>query len=84
MLGNKDTDIKKSFGIVLRQLRTSAGLSQEDLALDADVERNYISLIELGKNSPTINVIFKLSKALNIPPSNMIKLLEKEINQIRD
>lgn len=36
------------FGRVLRRLRKTAGLTQEQLALEAGVERNYVSLIERG------------------------------------
>lgn len=84
MLGDKEDAIKNSIGIVLRQLRTKAKLSQEDLALEANLQRNYVSLIELGKNNPTINVIFKLSVALNIKPSNLIMLVEKQIKNSQD
>lgn len=39
-----------AFGRVLRKLRLAAGLSQEQLGLEAGVQRNFISLIETGQN----------------------------------
>jgi transcriptional regulator with XRE-family HTH domain len=81
MLGKQKIDPIRSFGRVLRRLRKSSGLSQEALALDAGVQRNYISLLELGRNQPTINVIFRLSKALEIKPAKLIQLVEDEISK---
>jgi len=71
-------EIKSSTGKVLRKLRLKAGLTQEQLALDADIRRTYVSLIELGQNQPTVTTIFKISKALKISPSKLIKLVETE------
>ncbi len=68
-----------AFGQVLRELRKEAGLSQEQLAFEAGIERNFVSLIERGVNQPTIRVIFKLSAALQILPSKMLKLVEEKI-----
>ena len=68
-----------AFGLVLRTLRKKAGLSQEQLALSAGVERNFVSLIERGINQPTIRVIFKLSNALQISPSEVVKAVEHHL-----
>lgn len=68
-----------AFGLVLRTLRKKAGLSQEQLALEAGVERNFVSLIERGVNQPTIRVIFKLANALQISPSEIVKAVEQHL-----
>ena len=68
-----------AFGLVLRELRKEAGLSQEQLAFEAGVERNFVSLIERGINQPSIRVIFKLAAALQILPSAMLSLVEEKI-----
>jgi transcriptional regulator with XRE-family HTH domain len=69
-----------AFGHVLRKARKNAKLSQEELALQAGVERNFVSLIERGVNQPTVRVIFKLSKALKLLPSELIFRTEHETN----
>lgn len=79
MLGKQKTPVDVVFGIVLRRVRKEANLSQEALALEADLQRNYISLIELGTNQPTITTIFKLAKALKIKPNELIGLVEQEM-----
>ncbi|MBB3119019.1 helix-turn-helix domain-containing protein [Pseudoduganella violacea] len=68
-----------AFGQVLRALRRDAGLSQEQLAFAAEIERNFVSLIERGVNQPSIRVIFKLAQALGLPPSKMIFLVEEKL-----
>ncbi len=78
MLGkNRPPSTTQAFGLALRQFRKKAGLTQEELALEAGIERNYVSLIELGRNQPTVSVIFKLASALNIKPSKLIVATEK-------
>lgn len=62
----------EAFGLVLRQLRLAQGLSQEKLAFEADLERNFISLLELGQRAPSLGTIFKLAKALQIKPSALV------------
>ena len=80
MLGIRKKQPNIAFGKVLRRLRIELGLSQEALALSAELQRNYISLMELGQNQPTITTIFKLADALDIKPSMLIDLVEKEID----
>ena len=66
-----------AYGRVLRKLRLAAGLSQEQLGLEAGVQRNFISLIETGQNQPTIGTLFKLAGALGVKPSKMVAEAEK-------
>ena len=42
------------------------GLTQEDLAYSADVDRTYIGYIENGKNNVTIAMLYKIAKALKL------------------
>lgn len=69
----------QAFGQALRNLRNQRGWSQSELALRADVDRNYISLIELGKNSPSVRVVFRLCDAFDITPSALLKDVEKRM-----
>ena len=78
MLGKLKIQPHKAFGQVLRALRLERGLSQEALALEAGIQRNYVSLIERGINQPTVTIIFKLSAALEMQPSQLIELVETE------
>jgi len=64
---------------VLRQLRQQAGLSQEKLAFDAELDRNYVSLLELGRNSASVKTIFKLAPALGVTVAELMGLVEASL-----
>jgi transcriptional regulator with XRE-family HTH domain len=55
----------------LRILRKQKGLSQEELAFQAGINRNYVGQIEREEKSPTIDVIEKLSVSLGVVPSTL-------------
>ena len=68
--------IVEVFGKVLRELREANHLSQEKLAEYCELDWTYISPLERGLRQPTITTIFKLAKALNISPSQLIEKVE--------
>lgn len=74
---------EQAFGEVLRELRLRRKLSQEALALEADLERNYISLLELGKNSASIKTLFKLAPVLDLSVSEMLSKVEARLHANR-
>ena len=74
-------EISNAFGKALRDQRVKAGLTQEQLGLEADLRRTFISLLELGQQQPTITTIFKLAKALNLLPSELISEVESLVDR---
>ena len=66
-------------GKVIREYRTKKGISQEVLSGLAGLDRTHYSKIERGLRSPTIETIFKIAHALEIPPHEIIKSIEKAI-----
>ena len=68
--------LEKGFGSALRDLRNQRALSQEALAFEAELARNYISQLELGSKSPSLRTIFKLCTVLEISPSDMIDTVQ--------
>jgi transcriptional regulator with XRE-family HTH domain len=50
----------------LRRIRVAKGISQERLAYDSGMDRSYVSGIERGIENPTIDVIDRLAKVLEI------------------
>jgi transcriptional regulator with XRE-family HTH domain len=58
-------DIKQKFGKNLKRLRLEKGISQETLALTANLDRTYIPSIEKGLRNVSITVLEKLAIALN-------------------
>lgn len=74
---------EEAFGEILRELRTARGLSQEALALEAGLQRNYVSLLERGKNSASIKTLFKLSPILNVSVAMMMSQVEARMHRQR-
>ena len=70
-------DLPQAFGEVLRKHRKQAGMTQEQLGFEAGVERNYVSMLELGQRQPTIGTLFGLARALRVQPSALVKDLEE-------
>lgn len=56
------------FGANLRAVRTGAGLSQEALAYEAEVDRAAISVYERGGREPNLRTVLKLARALRLSP----------------
>lgn len=77
-----EQNIPLVFGKVLRKLRLAAGLTQEELGFKADLQRKYISLLELGDQQPTLTSICKLSAALNIKPGRILDLMDEDGDDI--
>jgi transcriptional regulator with XRE-family HTH domain len=57
----------------LRSLRRRHGLSQEELAHRADIDRTYISALERGVYGATIDVLEKLARALDVQVWELLK-----------
>lgn len=59
-------DIKQKVGKRVKELRNTLGVSQEELADMAELDRTYITSVECGRRNISIVNIEKLAKALNI------------------
>lgn len=71
------------FGAVLREHRLRAELTQEQLAFEADIRRNYVSMLELGQNQPTLTMLFALAAALKCAPSDLLADVERKMQRMR-
>ncbi len=57
----------------IRSLRVARGLSQEALAVDAEIDRTYVSRLERGLENPTVAVLERLTRALNVPIGDLFR-----------
>jgi transcriptional regulator with XRE-family HTH domain len=74
---NSPRKLAEAFGAVLREARMERGLSQEDLGFESGYHRTYVSLLERGLKSPSLQTIFELARALNIQPSDLLTRIER-------
>lgn len=63
--------IEEQLGLRIRYLRKEKNLSIEDLALEAEINKNYLSDLERGRRNPSIKVINRLAKSLEITLSEL-------------
>lgn len=76
-MGNAETnEIAVVFGKVLRNARAERGITQEELAFRAGVDRTFIYRIERGIRQPTISTIIGLAQALGISSGDLVSQVE--------
>lgn len=73
----------KAFGIVLREIRTERCQTQEALAFDSGLDRTYISLLELGGRSPTLDTMMALCLALDVSLTSVSSRIEEVMREDR-
>jgi transcriptional regulator with XRE-family HTH domain len=70
-------DLRDVFATNLRRLRHAKGLSQDDLAYEAEVSRSYLSQIEKGVFYASLKIVGKLASALDVEPAELLRLPPK-------
>lgn len=66
-------NVNKQLGMRIRYLRKQKGMSQEDLALDSNVNKNYISDLERGTRNPTVVILERIAISLGVDLSSLFK-----------
>jgi transcriptional regulator with XRE-family HTH domain len=67
-------DLREPFAANLRRLRHAKGLSQDDLAYEAEVSRSYLSQLEKGVFYASLKIIGRLCEVLEVEPAELLKL----------
>jgi transcriptional regulator with XRE-family HTH domain len=70
-------DLREVFASNLRRLRHAKGLSQDDLAYEAEISRSYLSQLEKGAFYASLKIIGKLAIALGVEPAELLRLPPK-------
>jgi len=71
-------NIEQIFGAVLQRHRSARGISQEELAFQAGVDRTFVSRLERGIRQPTITTLIGIGQALGISAADLVRETEKE------
>ena len=67
-------EVLVDLGAAIRSARMEMGLSQEVLAVDAELDRSYVGGIERGEHNLTLINLQKLAVALKIKPSKLLQI----------
>ncbi|MHA3772636.1 helix-turn-helix domain-containing protein [Verrucomicrobiota bacterium sgz303538] len=70
--------LRKAFASVLKSLRAEKGLSQEELGFRANLHRTYISQLERGQKSPTLDSVSEICAVLDIRVSELLRRVEEQ------
>lgn len=62
----------KAFGAKVKKLRLEKGMSQEQVAMEAGIERSYMGAIERGERNPSYDKILSIAKAIKVKPSELL------------
>jgi transcriptional regulator with XRE-family HTH domain len=65
--------VLRAVGRQMQRLRKTAGLSQDELANQVELHRNYIGLIERGERNPTLLNLAKIAHALGVPLATLFE-----------
>ena len=74
---------EEAFGLVIKELRKTRGISQEKLAFKGNLDRTFISLLERGLRKPTLTTIIQLSNALEVEPDKLVALVMNKLMEKR-
>ena len=74
----------KAFGVVLSRLRARQNISQERFAISAEIARSHLTELENGKKVPRLDTLFRLAEALEMRPSELLRLAEEEMGLRQD
>jgi transcriptional regulator with XRE-family HTH domain len=66
-------DLREVFATNLRRLRHAKGLSQDDLAYEAEVSRSYLSQLEKGTFYASLKILDKLARVLDVEPAELLR-----------
>jgi transcriptional regulator with XRE-family HTH domain len=65
-------DLRRLVGTNVRYWRTRLGVSQEELAFRSQLHRTYVSGVERGVRNPTVVIVGRLAKALQVDPQELL------------
>lgn len=69
-MGGNPTKLRRAFGLALRQVRKARGLTQEDFSDTSS--RTYVSSLERGMKSPTLDKVERLAETLKVHPLTLL------------
>ena len=68
----KDDEVLKSIGAKIREFRVNKEISQETLANECEIDYSQVNRMELGKVNFSISNLFRIARALNVDPKELL------------
>lgn len=70
-----------AFGRIVRRCRLSRGWTQENLAFESNLDRTYVTALEAGQSSPTLNTMHSVAEALGLSLEELGRRLDAELTE---
>jgi transcriptional regulator with XRE-family HTH domain len=83
MRPSRNALLLQALGVALKERRRELGLTQEDVAGAAEIDRPFITLIESASKQPTVSVLWKLAAALDLTPAEFAARVDLRYQAIR-
>lgn len=77
MRSNQDPELLRAFAAELKVRRTALEISQDALAIDANVNRSFLAKLEVAKTSPSLTSLFRLAAGLRMEPHELVHAVAK-------
>ena len=74
-------DLRDVFATNLRRLRHAKGLSQDDLAYEAEISRSYLSQLEKGVFYASLKIVGKIADTLEVEPAELLRLPARRVGR---
>ena len=84
MRASTNSALIRALGVELKVCRLERGLTQEDLAARAELDRPYITLIEAARKQPTLSVLYRLAAALELPLGVFLTRVERRYLDVHE
>lgn len=76
------SSLNRAFAAELQRARNTAKLTQDELAYQASIDRTYVSLLERGKNNPSLDVLFRICEALGREPDEFVARVRERLDAL--
>ncbi len=83
MRPSKNPELIEALALEVKVRRDELGLSQEDLAGKMQMDRPYISMIEVARKQPTLSVLFRLAQGLDMTLAGLMERVEKRYVRVQ-
>jgi transcriptional regulator with XRE-family HTH domain len=77
MRPSRNALLLQALGTALKERRNELGLTQEDVAGAAELDRPFITMIESARKQPTVSVLWRLAAALQLSPGDFVQRVDQ-------
>lgn len=77
MRPSRNALLLQALGTALKERRNELGLTQEDVAGAAELDRPFITMIEAARKQPTVSVLWRLAVALQLSPADFVQRVDQ-------